>query len=121
MALLNFPSSPTAGQLYPTSPLPGQNQYEWDAANHTWRLLGAAVGVIPGVYGDAANVPQITVDTQGRITSAVNVATNAPVIVAAPATSGDAGNAGEVAYDSNYFYWYDGAAWQRVAADATPW
>ena len=31
-------------------------------------------GVTPGVYGDATNVPQITVDTYGRITSAVEVA-----------------------------------------------
>lgn len=42
-------------------------------------------------------------------------------IVAAPSASGDPGNAGEVAYDSTYFYWYDGANWQRVAADTTPW
>jgi len=42
-------------------------------------------------------------------------------VVAAPGTSGDPGNAGEVAYDANFFYWYDGAAWQRVAADATVW
>ena len=46
---------------------------------------------------------------------------NGLTVVAAPATSGDAGNAGEVASDANYFYWYDGAAWQRVAADAAAW
>ena len=42
-------------------------------------------------------------------------------VVAAPTASGDPGNAGEVAYDSTYFYWYDGGGWQRVAADTTPW
>ena len=42
-------------------------------------------------------------------------------VVAAPTTSGDAGNAGDVASDANYFYWYDGAAWQRVAANPSGW
>jgi hypothetical protein len=73
MALLSFPSSPTNGQTYPTSPLVGQNQYEWSAAEQTWRLLGPATAVTPGTYGDATNVGQFTVDAQGRLTSAVNV------------------------------------------------
>lgn len=30
-------------------------------------------GVTPGTYGDAANIPQITVDVRGRVTHAVNV------------------------------------------------
>ena len=42
-------------------------------------------------------------------------------VVAAPTASGDAGNAGEVASDANYFYWYDGAQWQRVSADPSAW
>lgn len=46
---------------------------------------------------------------------------NGLTVVAAPTTSGDAGNAGEVASDANYFYWYDGAAWQRVAANGAAW
>jgi hypothetical protein len=80
MALLNFPSSPTNNQLYPTSPLSGQNQYRWESATQTWRLEGAATAVIPGCYGDAYTVPTFCVDAQGRITSAVNVsiAANAP-------------------------------------------
>jgi hypothetical protein len=80
VALLSFPSSPSNGQLYPTSPLPGQNQYEYESATQTWRLLGAATTVIPGCYGDAFTVPTFCVDAQGRITSAVNVsiAANAP-------------------------------------------
>ena len=73
MALLSFPSSPTNGQLYPTTPLPGQNQYEWESADQTWRLLGAATTVIPGCYGDPANVPTFCVNAQGRITSVVDV------------------------------------------------
>lgn len=72
MALLSFPSSPTNGQVYPTSPLAGQNQYEWVAAEQTWRLLGTATTVTPGCYGDSTNVATFCVDAQGRITSAVN-------------------------------------------------
>jgi len=79
VALLSFPSSPTNGQTYPTSPLVGQNQYEWSAAEQTWRLLGPATAVTPGTYGDATNVGQFTVDAQGRLTSAVNVPISATI------------------------------------------
>jgi hypothetical protein len=57
----------------------GQTQYEWDSANQTWRLLGTATAVTPGTYGDSANVGQFTVDTQGRLTSAVNVPISATI------------------------------------------
>jgi hypothetical protein len=40
-------------------------------------LALANTSVIPATYGDANNVSQITVDGQGRITSAANVAINA--------------------------------------------
>ena len=86
MALLSFPTSPTNGQLYPTTPLPGQNQYEWEAATQTWRLLGAATTVTSGCYGDGSNVPAFCVDAQGRITSVVNV----PITSGGTVTSVDA-------------------------------
>jgi hypothetical protein len=80
VALLNFPNPATNGQLYPTNPLVGQNQYQYEAATQTWRLLGAATTVVPGCYGDGTNVAAICVDAQGRLTSAVNVpiAANTP-------------------------------------------
>jgi hypothetical protein len=31
-------------------------------------------GVTPGVYGDTSNVPQITVDAQGRVTDVTEIA-----------------------------------------------
>lgn len=74
VALLNFPSNPNNGDIYPTSPIPGQNQYEYEAATQTWRLLGAATTVTPGCYGDAYTVPSFCVDAQGRVTSVTNVA-----------------------------------------------
>ena len=42
-------------------------------------------------------------------------------VVSPPGSSADSGTLGEVAYDASYFYWFDGAGWQRVAAEATPW
>ena len=79
MALLSFPSSPSNNQLYPTTPLPGQSQYQWSATEQTWRLLGPATAVTPGTYGDATNVGQFTVDAQGRLTFAVNVPISATI------------------------------------------
>ena len=38
----------------------------------------AASGVTAGVYGDATHIPQITIDSKGRATSAGNIAINIP-------------------------------------------
>ena len=124
MALLNCPSSPVNGQLYPGAPLLGQSQYQYEAATQTWRLLGAATGVLPGTYGDAANVGQFTVDTQGRLTSAVDVPIVFPTAItfaAAPTASTNPGTQGDVAVDSTYLYLNTGAQWERIAWDTTPW
>ena len=73
MASLSFPSSPVNGQLYPSSPLAGEIQYQWSSSAQTWALLGTASGAMSGTYGDNNNVGQFTVDTQGKITFAQNV------------------------------------------------
>jgi hypothetical protein len=71
VALLSFPSAPLNGQLYPINPLVDQYQYKWSAADLTWRLLGAATGVTPGVYcAGGTFAPRITVDALGRVTFA---------------------------------------------------
>jgi hypothetical protein len=41
--------------------------------------------------------------------------------VTAPTTQASPGVTVQLSFDSAYFYWYDGAAWQRAAADPTPW
>ena len=124
MALLNFPSSPINGQLYPVAPVVGQNQYKYEAATQTWRLEGAATGVLPATYGDATNVGQFTVDTQGRITSAVDVPITFPTaitFVSAPTASTNAGTSGEIAVDNTYLYVYTGTRWQRIAWSTAVW
>lgn len=73
MALLSFPASPVNGQLYPVAPVVGQNQYQWEAVSNTWRLIGTATAVTPGIYGNSDNIPQITIDVTGRITLAANI------------------------------------------------
>lgn len=73
MALLSFPTSPINGELYPFAPVVGQNQYQWEAATSTWRLTGTSTGVIPGVYGNADNIPQVTIDATGKVTVATNI------------------------------------------------
>ena len=79
MPLLSFPVSPTNGQLYPATPLVGENQYEWVSAEQTWRLRGTATGVVAGCYGDATSVSSFCVDATGRITSAANVPISATI------------------------------------------
>ena len=124
MALLNFPSSPINGQKYPVAPTVGQNQYEYEATTQTWRLLGPSTGVLPGTYGDSSHVGQFTVDTQGRLTSAVDVPIVFPTaltFVAAPLVSTDPGTEGDVAVSNTYLYVNTGTLWQRIAWDTAVW
>ncbi len=116
MALLTFPSAPANGDLYPVSPVLGQNQYEWDSTAQTWRLVGVSVGIIPGTYGGATRVPQVTVDVQGRITAITDYPLTANVeYVSTPASSTAAGSLGQIAFGTGYFYFYDGTRWLRTA------
>ena len=66
---LTFPTSPINGQKYPTTPVVGQNQYEWDSSTTTWVLLGTATGVTAGCYGSSTSVPVFCVEASGRILS----------------------------------------------------
>ena len=48
-----------------------------DAAAQRTTLGLGDTGVTPGTYGDASNVPQLTIDALGRITAATEVSTSA--------------------------------------------
>jgi len=39
MTVIVFPDSPTNGQLFPEIPVPGVNQYIWNAASSTWDIV----------------------------------------------------------------------------------
>jgi hypothetical protein len=73
VALLTFPPNPFPGEVYPINPPVGTQIYQWSNPDQTWVLLGLSTGVVAGTYGDELTVPQITVDTTGRITVAQNV------------------------------------------------
>jgi hypothetical protein len=74
MSQLNFPDNPLNGQLYPNPCPTGVTQYRWDSSTGIWRIVGVATGVVPGTYGDSINVGQFSVDVQGNVTQAANIA-----------------------------------------------
>lgn len=66
---------------YNRRPFPGQYDkgfLDLEAAHVEQAILdaqaGSSSGVTPGTYGDATHVPQVTVDANGRVTAASNVA-----------------------------------------------
>jgi len=73
VTLLSFPPAPINGELYPTTPVPGQKQYEWSSTDQVWRLLGTATGVVPGIYGTSTKVGRFQVNTSGEIVFAQDV------------------------------------------------
>jgi hypothetical protein len=73
VALLTFPPSPFNGDIYPVTPVPGQNIYVWSSTDATWRLIGTSTGVTAGTYGNSLSVGQFTVDAAGRITLAQDI------------------------------------------------
>lgn len=82
-------------------------------------------GVSAGTYGDATHVPQVAVDTKGRVTSAVDVAITAPThsllsathpdTTPATPTLGDVLIAQAGAAIASQSYWFDGLPFATVA------
>lgn len=54
------------------------------------------------------------------LTGAVTIDGEVPLrLTTVPTTYGDAGSLGDIAYGSNYFYYYEGTRWQRIEFDGT--
>jgi hypothetical protein len=74
--------------------------------------------VTPDTYGDATNVPQITVDQQGRITAVTDVAISGGGGSGYPEATSFPGSptTGDKLYrtDRNILYFYDGTRWLTV-------
>jgi len=72
-----LPATCTTGEsFFKSNAAAGQNLYGCTAAN-TWIALSGSLtntGVTAGIYGTSGSVAQITVDAQGRITAAADVA-----------------------------------------------
>ncbi|TAI63878.1 tail fiber domain-containing protein [Bradyrhizobium sp. Leo170] len=49
---LDFPSSPTLGQVYPPSPIVGIPNYRWDGEK--WTTVGMQIGTAPLLYADGS-------------------------------------------------------------------
>ena len=97
----------TGESFFKTNAPAGQNLFGCTAAN-TWTVMSSGLadtGVAPGVYGSSSLVPQITIDAQGRITSASQIG-----------ISGGGGGLPAMTSQTGKFLFTDGtnALWQPV-------
>lgn len=107
-------------------------QGDWfESAGGVWQFLNvgydppAATTTIPGIIR-IATIPEVEAGVDN--TTAVSpqglyavTSEKATVTWPPPASRTASGNAGEIVLTNNYFYWYDGANWQRVASDPSAW
>jgi hypothetical protein len=76
----------------------------------------ANTGVIAGTYGDATDVPQITVNGKGQVTSATTVVVSGGSGLASGTSFPGSPSSGALFFrtDRGLIYYYDGARWLTV-------
>jgi hypothetical protein len=115
---MTLPTAPVDGTLYPPSPATGQIQYRYNAKTKLWESIAPAQTVIPGTYGSSSEIPKISIDSSGAIYAAESVPFQNNVDNSfVPTSSSDPGELGQMSFDAEYLYWYDGSRWNRVKKD----
>jgi hypothetical protein len=114
------------GQIFGIHILDNNIKAEDIGANAVGSSELASSGVTAGTYGSATQVPQITVDVDGRITSASSVAVAAgssggEVIVGNTGAACDAGFEGALRYNSGskVMEYCDGTDWKEITGGAS--
>ena len=128
-----FVMAEQAGSFTPPAGLPTViTQGDWfESTGGVWQFLDVgydpplATNTIAGIIR-IATIPEAEAGTdnttavspQGLAAAIDNKATLAS---APPSNRSSPGQPGEIYLENNYFYWYDGLNWQRVASDPSPW
>lgn len=122
-----------AGQFAPPGGLMTVvTQGDWfESTAGVWQFLNVgydppiATNTVAGIIR-IATVPEAEAGTDNTtavspVGLAAAIDDKATVTSPAPASRTASGNAGEIVLTNNYFYWYDGTSWQRVASDPGAW
>ena len=127
MARLDFPSSPTTGQQYPSPAVAGQPVYVWDGEK--WTTSGGnVVSAIPGTLPPLADGPAPVVGVSGKYaredhvhpTDTSRAAVNSPTLTGDPQAPTPSTNDNDNSIATTAFVQAAIAPWQRALALVMP-